>query len=423
MTREEAILYIKELQKTYASMDKKVAEAIEMATEALSADVVSRDVYDKRTQADEEIIDSYRKEFQKAISADRPITSGYIADDKEVPPYTTTSAVSADRPTDWTPLRFEDEYKMTSDFPWELDGSWVIVTDGQRVSVERIKKDAYDHFFPNGRYFELEDTIAWMPLPKIINNITESPNDVDETDDEVIEPSDIISRADAKKEVYLLGKNPSINEIWDCLDALPSADAEQVTSKLKNPCDSLLTGDSDGSKEQKSKLEPSDLISRADVLKHIDRHRKYHTKWQDFEGLIRDDYAENFIKKAPSVSAESYKDGYDDGIREERPKAYKIGYNDGYERGKAECVSAERVGEWNTGKPTKRGKYIVTLIGIVDYRFVEIMHYDKPCMPNREVSGECWYRSDDEWGDVVYDDTDILAWQPLPKPYKGGDDE
>ena len=56
--------------------------------------------------------------------------------------------------------------------------------------------------------------------------ITESPNDVDETDDEVIEPSDIISRADAKKEVYLLGKNPSINEIWDCLDALPSADAE-----------------------------------------------------------------------------------------------------------------------------------------------------------------------------------------------------
>ena len=25
----------------------------------------------------------------------------------------------------------------------------------------------------------------------------------------------------------MLGKNPSINEIWDCLDALPSADAVQ----------------------------------------------------------------------------------------------------------------------------------------------------------------------------------------------------
>ena len=51
------------------------------------------------------------------------------------------------------------------------------------------------------------------------------------------------------------------------------------------------------------------------------------------------------------------------------------------------------------------------------------MHYDKPQIPNREVGGVCWYRSDDEWGDVVYDDADILAWMPLPTPYKGGDDE
>ena len=36
MTREEAIFYIKELQKTYASMDKKVAEATDMAIEALN---------------------------------------------------------------------------------------------------------------------------------------------------------------------------------------------------------------------------------------------------------------------------------------------------------------------------------------------------------------------------------------------------
>lgn len=38
MTREEAIFYIKELQKTYASMDKKVAEAIDMAIEALQVE-------------------------------------------------------------------------------------------------------------------------------------------------------------------------------------------------------------------------------------------------------------------------------------------------------------------------------------------------------------------------------------------------
>ena len=102
MTREEAIKYLIKPVATSTEIGEekqKEFEAYNMAIEALSADAVSRDVYDKRTQADEEIIDSYRKEFQKAISADRPITSGYIADDKEVPPYTTTSAVSADRPT------------------------------------------------------------------------------------------------------------------------------------------------------------------------------------------------------------------------------------------------------------------------------------------------------------------------------------
>lgn len=83
-----------------------------------------------------------------------------------------------------------------------------------------------------------------------------------------------------------------------------------------------------------------------------------------------------------------------------------------------DAPSAEAVQGWRTGKPTKSGKYIVTLIGIGNYRFLDIMHYDKPCMPNREVSGACWYRYDDEWGDVVYDDKDILAWMPLPKPYR-----
>ena len=42
MTREEAIFYIKELQKTYASMDKKVAESVDMAIEALSQPIVAK---------------------------------------------------------------------------------------------------------------------------------------------------------------------------------------------------------------------------------------------------------------------------------------------------------------------------------------------------------------------------------------------
>ena len=46
---------------------------------------------------------------------------------------------------------------------------------------------------------------------------------------------------------------------WENIEAIDMAiealQAEQVTSKLKNPCDSLLTEESNGSKEQKSKLE------------------------------------------------------------------------------------------------------------------------------------------------------------------------
>ena len=45
------------------------------------------------------------------------------------------------------------------------DGSWNIFTDGKNISVERYKADAIDHFFPAGRWFQLEDVIAWMPLP------------------------------------------------------------------------------------------------------------------------------------------------------------------------------------------------------------------------------------------------------------------
>ena len=86
------------------------------------------------------------------------------------------------------------------------------------------------------------------------------------------------------------------------------------------------------------------------------------------------------------------------------------------------ALSADAVQGWRNGKPTEQGKYMVT-IDSFGYKRIDLLYYSKPIMPNRKVRGKCWYRSDDEWGDVVYDDTDILAWQPLPKPYKGGDSE
>jgi hypothetical protein len=46
------------------------------------------------------------------------------------------------------------------------DGTWNLFTDGKNESVERYKSDAIDHFNPNGRWFSLEEAVAWMPLPE-----------------------------------------------------------------------------------------------------------------------------------------------------------------------------------------------------------------------------------------------------------------
>lgn len=65
----------------------------------------------------------------------------------------------------WIPLKWEIE-GISCDIPEELDGNWLLFTNGKCDSIERIKKDAQDHFYPDGRCFELEDAVAWMPLPE-----------------------------------------------------------------------------------------------------------------------------------------------------------------------------------------------------------------------------------------------------------------
>ena len=51
---------------------------------------------------------------------------------------------------------------------------------------------------------------------------------------------------------------------------------------------------------------------------------------------------------------------------------------------------------------------------------VDILNYGKPIIPSEKVCGRCWYDSDSEYGDIVYDD--VVAWMPMPKPYKGGEE-
>ena len=63
---------------------------------------------------------------------------------------------SSGNPTEWIPV--------SERLP--EDGTWNLFTDGNMVSVERYKADAIDHFYPIGRWFSLDEAIAWMPLPE-----------------------------------------------------------------------------------------------------------------------------------------------------------------------------------------------------------------------------------------------------------------
>lgn len=49
-------------------------------------------------------------------------------------------------------------------------GSWAIWCSyrGMR-QIARWKEDAIDHFFPDQGFFQLEDAVAWMPLPEPYN--------------------------------------------------------------------------------------------------------------------------------------------------------------------------------------------------------------------------------------------------------------
>lgn len=79
-------------------------------------------------------------------------------------------------------------------------------------------------------------------------------------------------------------------------------------------------------------------------------------------------------------------------------------------------------GEWipcSKRLPSESGRYLVAYHLLISKdKWVDIMYFGKPSMPNKKVKGKCWYRADNEWGDVVYDN--ILAWMPLPESYKGG---
>lgn len=124
------------------------------------------------------------------------------------------------------------------------------------------------------------------------------------------------------------------------LTALPSAEAEQVTGKLKNPCDSLLKADSDECKEQKSKL---DLIRREDAIDAIDDAIDADSpQWAILRtkiGFLPSAEAEpTVIRSRTFMPTKDFKK-WAERIREVNPNAVVIPCD-------AEVASAEVQGEW-----------------------------------------------------------------------------
>ena len=172
------------------------------------------------------------------------------------------------------------------------------------------------------------------------------------------------------------------NAICDRLSALPSAEyskllqttlnienntkvndlvfrppAEQVTSKLKNPCDSLLTEDSEDAKEQKSKLE-------CDTCKHQDK------EWDSVEC---DSCCGNNSHYEPSGDLISRADAIEAINRICRPICdMPINVIEALHR--VPSVSAERVGEWELCKDIDGGYGVCSVCGTD----ADFSHYGKP---------------------------------------------
>ena len=115
-------------------------------------------------------------------------------------------------------------------------------------------------------------------------------------------------------------------------------------------------------------------------------------------------YCEKSREKVIETIVEAYQEGADS----ERPKAFSDGYESGYNKGRADATKwipcSERL-------PEKAGNYLVSMKSeTVSYMFFDCLYF-------YSVISNYAYKPV----------TDILAWMPLPEPYKeqnnGEDDE
>ena len=140
MNRQEAIFYIKELQKTYASMDRKVAKAIDIAIEALQDDWSP--VSDRLPECEQEVlICTEKKILGKDACIDSIITPAMYEDG---------TMLEIESKWSWNDLDF-DEWDDTEDCGIIPEGWW----ENRHFNPDEVYNNPVDR-----------KVVAWKPLPK-----------------------------------------------------------------------------------------------------------------------------------------------------------------------------------------------------------------------------------------------------------------
>lgn len=198
---------------------------------------------------------------------------------------------------------------------------------------------------------------------------------------------DALNKLDSEATEYVVNEREEVHgfctAVGVCVGAialLPSA--EQVTGKLKKPCDSLLTEDTAERKEQKSKL---DFIRRQDAVNEIHK------------------YFVEEINKTPYTKDEDGDEVYTD---ISTVNSLLVCNKELSKRIKSLPSASVEVGGWipcSERLPKEKAR-VLTYDTMGDIVFGQ---YDK---------GR-WYWEAEACADYWAKNDGVIAWMPLPKPY------
>lgn len=155
----------------------------------------------------------------------------------------------------------------------------------------------------------------------------------------------------------------------------------------------------------------ADLISRADAIEAIYKILWDEPPYSDSEALCRE-YAQKIVDALPSAEAVTHGRLIDADALSEKLCATTLFIKDGevFQRmiNDAPTVSAEAVQGWIPCSE-RLPDVDVEVLATVDWPDVRIM----------------WLKKDGTWetDEYILASDEILAWMPLPTPYKGGEDE